>query len=174
MSKVMPYDEKSQLLGIDLTLKMRKTEDPNVFQIIAITEDGEIKVLYTYNSEIDGLLPNKAGINDLADEYARRVGTSIKVLIAVSDGVIWCIQTVLNGVTSIFGGFWAFGLFGIVVLLVILASMAVLWIYAVLIVGPLMALSYGLRLWLQKKRELATRELSRNSLEFARRCNIDL
>jgi hypothetical protein len=173
MAKVMSYTETSEVLGIPITLKMAM-HSKDEFTILAIRDDGEFHNLFMYRADIDALQADKAEVNKLADEYARQVNNTLKGIIAVSDAIVWFITSVMGFVSSMFGGFTGFGLIGIVIVLVIVLTIATLWVYAFFIVGPLMAISFGLKAWLNKKREKAVKQLSRNSLEFARRCKVDL
>jgi hypothetical protein len=80
----------------------------------------------------------------------------------------------MDFISSMFGGLAGFGLIGIAFVLGIILTIATLWIYAFFIIGPLMAISFILKAWLNNKKEKAIKQLSRNSLEFARRCKVDL
>jgi hypothetical protein len=173
MSNVMQYTETSEVLGIPITLKMLMQSE-NEFTIIAIKDDGEFHKLFTYISDIDALQADKAEVSKLADDYARQVNKTLKGVIAVSDGVVWFVTNVMDFISSMFGGLAGFGLIGIAFVLGIILTIATLWIYAFFIIGPLMAISFSLKAWLKNKREKAIKQLSRNSLEFARRCKVDL
>jgi hypothetical protein len=125
-------------------------------------------------AEIDALQSDKAEVSKLADDYARQVNKTLKAVIVVSDGVVWFVTTIMDFISSMFGGLAGFGLIGIVFVLGIILTIATLWIYAFFIIGPLMAISFSLKAWLNNKKEKAIKQLSRNSLEFARRCKVDL
>jgi hypothetical protein len=173
MSNVMQYTETSEVLGIPITLKMLMQSE-NEFTIIAIKDDGEFHKLFTYMAEIDALQSDKAEVSKLADDYARQVNKTLKAVIVVSDGVVWFVTTIMDFISSMFGGLAGFGLIGIAFVLGIILTIATLWIYAFFIIGPLMAISFILKAWLNNKKEKAIKQLSRNSLEFARRCKVDL
>jgi len=173
MSTVMPYIETSEVLGIPITLKMLM-ESTNEFTIIVVRDDGEFHKLFTYIADIDALKANKVEVSKLADDYARQVNKALKVVILGSDGIIWFVTNAMNFTSSMFGGLTGFGLVGIVVVVMIGLTLATLWMYALVIIGTLMAISFSLKAWLNHKREIAIRQLSRNSLEFARRCKVDL
>jgi len=173
MSNVMLYTEASEVLGIPITLKMLMQSE-NEFNIIAIKDDGEFHQLFTYIADIDALQSNKVEVGKLADDYARQVNKTLKGIILVSDGVVWFVTNVMNFISSILGSFTGFGLIGIALVLMIMLTVATLWIYAFFIIAPLMAISFSLKAWLNSKREKAIKQLSRNSLEFARRCKVDL
>jgi hypothetical protein len=173
MSGVMSYSETSEVLGIPITLKMIM-HDKTDFTILAVKDDGEYHNLFTYKADIDALQADKEEVNKLADDHARQVNNILKGVIIVSDGIVWLITTVLSTLSHMFGGFVGFGLIGILVVLAIIISVAALWIYAFFIIGPLMAISFGLKSWLNKKKEVAIKQLSRNALDFARRCRVDL
>ncbi|MBO1070722.1 MAG: hypothetical protein HEQ13_15770 [Dolichospermum sp. DEX189] len=173
MSNVMQYTETSEVLGIPITLKMLMQSE-NEFTIIAIKDDGEFHKLFTYMADIDALEADKAEVSKLADDYARQVNKTLKGVIVVSDGVVWFVTNVMDFISSMFGGLAGFGLIGIAFVLGIILTIATLWIYAFFIIGPLMAISFILKAWLNNKKEKAIKQLSRNSLEFARRCKVDL
>jgi len=173
MSNIMQYTETSEVLGISITLKMLMQSE-NEFTIIAIKTDGEFHKLFTYIANIDALEADKAEVSKLADDYARQVNNTLKGVIAVSDGVVWFVTNVMDFISSMFGGLMGFGLIGIAFVLGIILTIVTLWIYAFFIIGPLMAISFILKAWLNNKKEKAIKQLSRNSLEFARRCKVDL
>jgi hypothetical protein len=173
MSNVMQYTETSEVLGIPITLKMLMQSE-NEFTIIAIKDDGKFHKLFTYMADIDALEADKAEVSKLADDYARQVNKTLKGVIVVSDGVVWFVTNVMDFISSMFGGLAGFGLIGIAFVLGIILTIATLWIYAFFIIGPLMAISFILKAWLNNKKEKAIKQLSRNSLEFARRCKVDL
>jgi hypothetical protein len=125
-------------------------------------------------ADIDALEADKAEVSKLADDYARQVNKTLKGVIVVSDGVVWFVTNVMDFISSMFGGLAGFGLIGIAFVLGIILTIATLWIYAFFIIGPLMAISFILKAWLNNKKEKAIKQLSRNSLEFARRCKVDL
>lgn len=169
MSYVSVYEEAVQVLGIPLTLKISTSEEINVLNVIGISENGEARHLYIYLSNIDAIQPNKKEINDLIDEYGRRSGKLWKFLIITSDAFIWIINTFMNIATGIFGNIGGFGIIGIMIVLGILLALLMLWIYALVIIIPLMAISYGMRLWLDKTKERATRTLSKEAWAAAKR-----
>jgi hypothetical protein len=170
---VLTYAEPSTVLGIPITLKMLMHTE-NEFTILAIKDDGEFHKLFVYIADIDALQADKAEVSKLADDYARQVNKMLKGIILVSDAIVWFITSVMGFISSMFGGFMGFGLIGIAIVLVIILTIAALWVYAFFIIGPLMAISFSLKAWLNHKKEKAIKQLSQNSLAFARRCKVDL
>ncbi|CCI20529.1 hypothetical protein MICAF_780016 [Microcystis aeruginosa PCC 9807] len=75
----------------------------------------------------------------------------------------------MNIFTSIFGGVGGAGIYGIMFVLIILALLAIAWIYALMVILPLMAISYGTRLWLEQVSKKAIEQLSRDAREVARK-----
>ncbi len=79
------------------------------------------------------------------------------------------IVTIVDIVTSIFGGVSGFGLYGIMFILLILVFLVMLSVYALVIILALMAISYGTRLWLEKITKQATEQLTRDAREVGRK-----
>ncbi|MBD2288111.1 MAG: hypothetical protein ACK47N_14315 [Microcystis sp.] len=163
------YQQQVQLLGNPLTLKVSNPDVNQSCNIIGIDNNGEGKSLYVYNVVADALESNKRNIEDLIKEYERQTNIAFKVLIALSDGVIWVLTTVMSIFTSIFGGVGGAGIYGIMFVLIILALLAIAWIYALMVILPLMAISYGTRLWLEQVSKKAIEQLSRDAREVARK-----
>lgn len=163
------YQQQVQLLGNPLTLKVSNPDINQSCNIIGIDNNGEGKSLYVYNVVADALESNKRNIEDLIKEYERRTNFVLKALIMLSDAVVWILATVMNIVTSIFGGVGGAGLYGIIFVLIILALLAMAWIYALMVILPLMAISYGTRMWLEQVSKKAIEQLSRDAREVARK-----
>ncbi len=166
----LAYEENVKVLGVPLKLKLSESGTNNALNILGVTVDGEARHLYVYISDIDAIKPNKREVNELVSEYDSQTGAVLKILIAISDALVWVVNQIMSIITAIFGNIRGSGIFGIVIVLVILYVLLMLWVYALCIIIPLMAISYGTRIWLGKRKEIAIKQLSRDARKLAKQC----
>jgi membrane protein implicated in regulation of membrane protease activity len=163
------YEESMVLLGRPLIIKIMDTAQSDIYNVLAVTRDGDGHALGSYIANVDAVDLNKPKVIQVVDEYRHLTGGGLKVLVLVSDAVIWVVNTFLGILTTVFGGIGGFGLIGIAVMLGVLAMIMMMWMYALVIIIPFSIIAYCSKAWLQKTHEEGVRSISRNAREIGKR-----
>lgn len=122
--------------------------------------------VFTYDPIARVMNTDRDALANVIDSCPSATNVVLGFFIAISDIIVGGVDVIVQVINTVLGSFVGFGLIGVLFVLMLFAFSIMISIYALIIITPILVVSYSLRFWKNKKLKKEAEKLQRAALQL--------